>query len=168
MVPPVVVLILAGEFGTALLLFFLAGASDGVDGFLAKRYGWQSELGALLDPAADKLLMVCSILALTAEGVLPAWLAAVIVLRDAIIVTGAAAYRHFIGRFQPSPSLISKLNTGVQILLILAALADRHWRLGVDLTPLFLLALGTALASGAGYIVQWARRARQAFHRPGS
>ena len=162
LVPPVVMLILAEDYSLALGLFFLAGVSDGVDGFLAKRFGWQSELGGLLDPLADKLLMMLSIAALALGGLVPLWLAAVIVLRDLVIVAGAIAYRYLIGPFTAAPTLISKINTGVQILLVLVVLANQVLLLSANLQPLFLLALATALASGGDYVVQWSRRAQRA------
>lgn len=161
LVAPVVMLILDGAYGWALVLFFFAGISDGIDGYLAKHFGWQSELGGLLDPLADKLLMVCSIAALALGGLVPLWLAGVIILRDLVIVSGATAYRQLIGRFSAAPTVISKINTAVQIVLVLAVLGARTLELGGDLQPLFLLALVMAVGSGADYVIQWSRRARR-------
>jgi len=163
LVPPVVLAILAGDFGWALLLFFIAGLSDGVDGFLAKRFGWQTPLGGFLDPLADKLLMVSSIIALASLGHVPVWLAVAVLLRDLVIVTGALSYRLLVGPFGAAPTVISKINTLVQILLVLGVLASLTLQLDADLSPLFLVALVMALSSGTDYVLQWSRRAREAW-----
>lgn len=165
LVPPVVVLIWADRYQLALLLAFVAGFSDALDGFLAKQYGWTSELGGILDPLADKLLMVSVVLALLVQGLLPAWLAILVVLRDLIIVLGAVSYRYFIGRFQAAPSLVSKLNTGVLILLLLAVLAVQAFDWELELSALVLLCGGTTVASGVDYVLRWGRRARQELTR---
>jgi cardiolipin synthase len=162
LVPPVVLLILAGRYLPALLLFFIAGLSDAADGFLAKRFGWSSELGGFLDPLADKLLIVGTVLALTANGLIPWWLTALIILRDVVIIGGALCYRLLIGRFQATPTLVSKLNTGVLILLILLVIAVHAFAWCVELLPLMVLSAVTTLVSGAGYVISWARRARAA------
>lgn len=160
LVPPVVVLLLADSYLPALVLFFIAGLSDAVDGFLAKRFDWTSELGGFLDPLADKLLMVGAALALTAKGQIPIWLAAVIVLRDIVIIGGALCYGLFIGRFQAAPTLVSKLNTGTLILVVLAVIAVHAFDWNIELQLLFLLSAFTALVSGGDYVIRWARRAR--------
>jgi cardiolipin synthase len=165
LVPPVVLLILSDRYLAALVLFFIAGLSDAIDGFLAKRFGWSSELGGFLDPLADKLLMVGVVLALTIEGLIPIWLAAVIVLRDVAIVGGALCYRLFVGRFHAAPTLVSKLNTGVLIILVLAVIAAHAFGWRIELLPLFLLSLFTSLVSGGDYVIHWARRARAELRR---
>lgn len=161
MVPPVIISILADRYQLALLLVFVAGFSDALDGYLAKHYGWTSELGGILDPLADKLLMVGAVLALLTNNLLPAWLATLIVLRDLIIVLGALCFRLFIGHFRAAPSLISKFNTAVLILLILTVLATQAFDWSMELSLLFLLSGGATLASGADYVIRWGRRARQ-------
>lgn len=161
LVPPVVALILAGEQVAALILFLVAGVSDGVDGFLARHFHWRSRMGALLDPLADKLLLLGTFVALTLEGLLPVWLLAAAVLRDAVILGGAAAYRMLVGRVEAEPLIISKINTVLQILLALLSLlpwdspeAAREGLLGLQ-----LLTLVTILGSGAAYVLGWSRRA---------
>jgi cardiolipin synthase len=105
--------------------------------------------------------MVSAVLALLVNGLLPVWLAALIVLRDLIIVSGALCYLALIGRFQAAPSMVSKLNTGVLILVLLAVMAAEAFRWDLELTPLLLLCGATTLASGIGYVIHWGRRARQ-------
>lgn len=160
LVPPVVLLILADRYLAGLTLFFIAGLSDAVDGFLAKRYDWASELGGFLDPLADKLLMVGAVLALASKGLIPLWLTTLIVLRDLIIVGGALCYLIFIGRFQAEPTLISKLNTGVLIVLVLAVIAVQAFDWPLQLQALFLLSGFTSVVSGSDYVFRWGRRAR--------
>lgn len=161
MVPPVVYWILAARPLPALTLFLVAGASDALDGFLAKRYGWQTRLGGFLDGIADKLLLMGAMVSLAWIGELPIWLVAAAVARDAVIVAGGVAYRCLIGPFTAEPSLLSKLNTAMQILVV--AMALTRW-LGVAF-PASLVAViyGASLflicASGLGYVLVWGRRA---------
>ena len=96
LVPPLLWLMLRGRYDIALILFIVAGFSDGVDGYLAKRFNWQSRAGALLDPTADKLLVAGSFVTLGVTGHLPMWLAAIVVLRDLIIFGGAMAYNFLV------------------------------------------------------------------------
>jgi cardiolipin synthase len=165
---PVVWALIDGRFGLALVLFAVAGISDGVDGYLAKRYGWHSRLGSLLDPAADKLLLLTAYIALGWQGLLPLWLVLAVIGRDLLIVGGATAYHFWIEPFEGAPSRISKLNTLVQILLVVLVVADRGL---IAMPPLLLDAMvwtvaATTLASGAGYVWVWSRRAAVGSARP--
>jgi CDP-diacylglycerol--glycerol-3-phosphate 3-phosphatidyltransferase len=108
---PVVWAILDGSYLVALVLFLVAGLTDGLDGFLAKRFSWQSRLGGLLDPAADKLLLVASFVTLWMVGYVPGWLLVAVVARDLTIVIGAGVYQWRVGDFVAEPSIISKLNS---------------------------------------------------------
>ena len=92
LVPPVVLLLLNHRYGAALIVFGVAGFSDALDGFLAKRYGWSSRMGAIMDPLADKLLLVASFVTLGWLGLIPPWLVALVILRDVVIVIGAMIY----------------------------------------------------------------------------
>src|SRR4030095_11156283 len=101
----------------AFVLFLLAGLSDAADGYIAKRYGWRSELGAYLDPIADKALLVSIYVTLGFAGHLPAWLVSAVVSRD-ILIIGAFLLSWVLSRPVPiQPLLISKVNTLFQILL---------------------------------------------------
>lgn len=158
---PVVWMLLEQRFDIALVLFAIAGISDGLDGFLAKHYGWQSRLGALLDPLADKVLLVSSYFALALLGLLPVWLMLLVILRDLVIVTGALVYNFRVRELEAEPSLISKFNTLAQILLVLAVVVDK----GMFTLPAALvegmvwLVCITTVASGAHYVWVWSRRA---------
>lgn len=146
----------------AFLLFALAGFTDGLDGFLARRFGWQSRLGGVLDAVADKWLLVTSFVLLAWEGLAPWWLAVVVGGRDLVIAAGALAWRLLIGVLQPEPSYLSKACTLLQILCVLALLAAAAGWPAPPLRPLAWLVAALCVASGADYLWRWSRRARAA------
>ncbi|MFE1600855.1 CDP-alcohol phosphatidyltransferase family protein [Methylobacterium sp. ID0610] len=115
LVPVVIAMIGQGAWGLAFAGFALAGLSDALDGFLARRLGAQSEIGAILDPLADKALLVSVLVMLAAEGAVPAWLAVVVVARDLVMVGAILAMRLLGRRVAIRPLLIGKLNTAAQI-----------------------------------------------------
>jgi cardiolipin synthase len=162
LVVPILLLILDGAFGWALLLFFIAGFSDGIDGYLAKRYNWHTRLGGLLDPVADKLLVNGLFITMASMQLVPLWLAAVVILRDVIIIGGAAAYNFFVEPLQGEPSRISKLNTVFELLFLLFVLsrAAFHWPDKISLTVLGSAILITVVISGVDYVWSWSKRAR--------
>jgi cardiolipin synthase len=154
-------MLLEQRFDIALLLFVVSGISDGLDGFLAKRFHWQSPLGGLLDPLADKFLLVSSLLALGWLGLIPYWLVAIAILRDLVIVTGATIYHLRIKHLKAEPSLISKVNTVVQIVLVIAVVLDQAL-VGLPvmvIQGLIWLTLATTLLSGFDYVLVWSKRA---------
>ena len=112
---PLVISIVEQRFAAALVLIVIAGLSDGLDGFLAKRFDWRTRIGGLLDPAADKLLLVSTFLALAHVGAMPRSVVAIVVGRDLVIVGGAVCYQMFIAPVTGEPALISKLNTACQL-----------------------------------------------------
>ena len=123
LVPMVFGALLDARYTLALLLFVAAGGSDGLDGFLARSFGWHTELGALLDPIADKLLLIATFAALASSGLVPLWFAALVIARDLVILCGAIAYHFIVGGLEGRPTLISKLNTLLLLLLVLMVLA---------------------------------------------
>lgn len=146
---------------TALCIVAVAGASDGLDGFLARRFGWQSRLGGLLDAIADKLLLVSSFLAMAMSGWCTWWLALLVCGRDLVIALGAFAWRTWVGPVQPHPSLLSKANTLFQIVYLIAALLVA-WRHEDVLLPWLSGAVAVlSVASGLDYVTRWTYRARQ-------
>lgn len=159
---PVVWLLLGQEFGWALVLFGIAGVSDGVDGYLAKRYGWQTPLGGMLDPLADKVLLVSCFLVLGSMGLIPVWLVLASVFRDLVIVGGALAYHFRVAEVEAAPTLVSKLNTLLQLVLLVLVILDA----GVHPLPQLLIevliwsCLTTVVVSGIQYVWVWGRRAR--------
>lgn len=161
LVMPVVWLLLQEEYVGALLLFAVAGISDGLDGFLAKHYGWQSRLGSILDPLADKLLLVSCFLTLTWMGLIPLYLLLVVIARDLIIVVGGVAFHLLFGRFEMEPSYLSKGNTFFQIVFVLVTV---FFHAGSGFSPWIVHTLGyivlaTTLLSGVDYVWVWGRRA---------
>lgn len=162
LIAPILWLIVHDHFPQALLLFFVAGFSDGVDGYLAKRFKWHTRLGAMLDPVADKLLVAGAFITLAYMGHVPYWLAAVVVLRDIVIIGGATAYNIFVGPVEGEPTRISKLNTALELLYVLFVLsrAGFDWPAQITLTILGASVLVTVVISGIDYIWSWARRAQ--------
>lgn len=154
---PTVMMVLERRFDWALGLFFIAGGSDALDGFLAKHYGWITRLGSLLDPVADKLLMVSCYTACAWIGLLPWWLALLVVARDLVIFLGAVAYYFILHPFEGQPTWISKLNTLLQIVLLLVL----FWHHGFKPFPetvlngLIYLVSATTIVSGFQYVILW-------------
>jgi cardiolipin synthase len=158
---PLLWLLMEGEFRWALGLALVAGVSDGVDGFLAKRYGWQTELGGLLDPLADKLLLCVCFLGLWLSEQLPTWLVAVVLGRDIVILVGARIWWSMHGRFRAEPSGISKATTLAQLVLVALVMAQPA---GIHvfanaIPPLVLATAAVTVVSGLDYIVRYGRKA---------
>lgn len=161
LVPLLVVLLLRGAAGPALLVFLMAGASDALDGFIARRFNLCSRLGSILDPLADKLLIVAAALVMARLRLLPWWLALVVIGRDVLIVGGAVAFYRKTGDIEMAPSLLGKLSTFVQIVVVLAILVDAAGvvPLAVAFPPLFAVTLLVTLVSGGQYVLVWGKKA---------
>ena len=159
LVPFTVWLIIAEAYGFAFLSFVAAGVSDGLDGYIAKRYNQRTELGAYLDPLADKALLVSVYVTLGFLKVLPAWLAILVVSRDVLIV-GAFMLSWLMDRpVQIKPLMLSKINTAGQILFAVAVLGGLAMAIDLPVwrrTGMLAVALLTA-ASGALYLREWVR-----------
>lgn len=166
LVIPVAWSIMHGEDETALTLIIIAGLSDALDGLLAKRFGWTTDLGAILDPLADKLFMAGSFIAAVWVGLIPVWITVIVIARDAIIVSGAFVYRWHVGDFKPQPSVLSKVNTSLQMLLVLAVVAQHYIELpkGTVLALVVAVAI-TTVTSGTDYLIRWGRRLARAPRR---
>ena len=161
LVAPILALLLNGHHDIALVLFFVAGFSDGLDGYLAKRFDWHSRTGALLDPIADKLLVAGIFVTLSITGDLPVWLAAIVILRDVVIVGGAMAYNFLVRPVEGEPTRISKLNTALELLLVLFVIsrAGFGWPDQITITMLGAAVLVTVVISGIDYVWSWTNRA---------
>lgn len=158
-VPIAIWLVMGGHWMWAFWLFVVAGLSDAVDGFLAKRFNSATEIGRYLDPLADKALLVSVYLALGAQGLLPMWLVILVVTRDVLIV-GGAILSLMMGRAgSVRPSMLSKVNTVAQIVLIGLALAEAglRWELSTLREIGVFVIAATTIASGAGYLANWLR-----------
>ena len=157
---PVVMSLLAGNYEMTLVLYTVAGISDGLDGFIAKHYHYTSRLGSILDPLADKLLLVCTFLTLCWLGFVPVWLTALIIARDILILLGAVAFYLLIGRFEMAPSWISKTNTFFQLALGLVIVIAQVAPVSAMLTfALMVIVTVTTIVSGVHYVWVWGRRA---------
>lgn len=161
LVAPIVASLLSGDFRLALLLIFVAGASDGLDGYLAKRFDWRTRLGGLLDPLADKFLMFSVFVTLSYIGLTPIWLTAIVIGRDVIIVSGATAYNALIGPVSGEPSLISKVNTAYQLIYMLMVISQQAFGWPLDSGILIFGAgvLFTGVVSGLDYVLRWSAKA---------
>jgi cardiolipin synthase len=161
---PILAALAQHAYGWAALCFALAGVSDLLDGWLAKRFGWTSALGRWLDPIADKCLLVTVFVVAAWDGLVPRWLTAVVVARDVLIALGALTYIAWLGPLEGRPTFASKLNTLVQLAYLLGILMFK----ASGFPPVALLLLGamvtlvTVLLSGAGYVIEYARRAAHA------
>jgi len=163
LIVPFVFALYSGEFVTALVLIIAAGFSDGLDGFLARTFDWRTRLGSLLDPAADKLLLISAFISLSSLGLVPVGLAVIVVLRDIVIVSGALAYQRVAGQLRGEPTLISKLNTLCQLGFVVLTITNAEWS---QPASFWLMLLGatvvfTSVTSGLTYVLIWSRRAHQ-------
>jgi cardiolipin synthase len=161
---PILAALAVHDYGWAAVCFAIAGVSDLLDGWLAKRFGWTSALGRWLDPIADKCLLVTVFVVAAWDGLVPRWLTAVVVARDVLIALGALTYIAWLGPLEGRPTFASKLNTLVQLAYLLGILMFK----ASGFPPVALLLLGamvtlvTVLLSGAGYVIEYARRAAHA------
>ncbi len=159
LVPFIVWAIASNQLEIAFAIFIIAGVSDAVDGFLAKRFNMSSELGALLDPVADKALLVSIYMALGIWGAIPRWIVILVVSRD-IMIVGAVIVSWLFGKPIPmKPLMVSKLNTVAQVAFAALVLASLGF--GFNSTPYDLILMGFVtvftLLSVSFYLVEWAR-----------
>lgn len=178
LIAPIAVLLLTGRPQPALLVFAVAALTDALDGFLAKRFGWQTELGKRLDPLADKLLLVTVFVVVAVLGSAPVWLAVSVVTRDVVITAGGLCFLWLYGDPQGQPTIVSKLNTFLQVAFVLCALAREVLPTAVDVaaapaaSPVMALGLSTlgalvfvtTVVSGLDYVLRYSAKARAA-HR---
>jgi cardiolipin synthase len=168
LVPIVVWAIASGAMGIAFILFVAAGVSDAVDGYLAKRFGMTTELGAYLDPLADKALIVSIYITLSINAIIPIWLVILVVSRD-IMIVGAVMLSWVLGSpLKVKPLLVSKLNTVAQILFACVILGSLGFGIESNLLELVLMGLVAALTllSIAAYVAEWVRHMNSAAANP--
>jgi cardiolipin synthase len=166
LVLPTAWLLWEGRYVQALVLMSIAGASDAVDGWLARRLGAVSQFGAAIDPVADKLLVAAMFVIFAVQDHLPLWLAVIVLGRDVVILAGAGVYRLLFGQIRFSPTLVSKANTAIQIAVVLLLLlklcefgaVSRLAGAVIEPYGFYLLAL-LGIASGVDYVVTWSLRA---------
>lgn len=163
LVAPLVLAMVAGDQPRILVLFIIAAVSDGLDGYLAKRFNWTSDLGRVLDPLADKVLLVAVFITAAWLDIAPWWLAAVAIARDLVIGFGALIYRLWFGPLRGRPTGISKFNTMMQLgyllAVILASASGFPPREVLD--ALAFVTVLTTLASGVDYVARFVERGFQ-------
>jgi cardiolipin synthase (CMP-forming) len=159
---PIAVALVRHQPVTTLWLFGVAAASDGLDGFLAKRFGWRTALGGILDPVADKVLMATVFVILSLLGSVPVWLTTAVIARDFIIVLGAISYRVLLGPVKARPSTVSKLNTLCQGTFVLVVIGEQRFSwLHVWALWLGALVFVTVVVSGIDYVLLYGRQAAE-------
>jgi len=161
---PLSYLLIQQDYSTALILFIVAGASDALDGFLAKQFSWVSRFGAILDPLADKALLVFTMAILTYNGVISWLLLSIVFARDISIVLGGYYYHYRLGPFEMQPSYLSKFNTFVQILLVTSYLISLGYKQlpALYIDSLVVLTYVTTVSSGLHYVWVWGAKFKQA------
>lgn len=157
--PAVAFFILKGADSAAFVVFVLAGISDALDGYLAKTFAFTSRFGAMLDPAADKLLMLASFLTLTVVGVIPWWLTVVVIGRDVAIVTGVVMAWVLSAPLKVRPLIAGKSSTVVQVVYVALVLALAAFGLKMDVLQAFwaFLVVLFAIWSLLAYALLWLR-----------
>lgn len=164
---PVATALAHDSYGQALLLFGLAGCSDALDGFLARRFGWFTRLGSLLDPLADKVLLVTTFSVLTLKGHLPVSFLCIVLGRDVIILLGASAYHFLVGQFCGQPSWLSKVCTFLQIAFGILLVTSLAWQLNpvvaASIEIMQTVVLISCMLSGVHYVVVWGWRTRRQY-----
>ena len=165
---PTIYMLLEERWVIALTLFVVAGVSDALDGVLARRLNSQTELGEVLDPLADKLLVGALIVIFAIQGHFPVWLAAIVLGRDLVILLGAISYRLLLRELEITPLFLSKVATSAQLILLALILIDLARVPGLMLVsewmvdPIgFGVILILAIASGTTYVVTWSRLAHR-------
>lgn len=157
------------NYQVAISIFVLASATDCIDGFLARKLACQTELGAILDPLADKFLIVALFFVLTLKGFIPLWFAVIIIGREFILLSGAAFYRYKFGPVVFTPTMISKINTGLLLFLLLITLIEAmsvNTNLLINLKYyVILITLFTSIYSSLIYIIRWAAQVKQSFKK---
>ena len=167
---PVAAALAAGNFLQALALFVLAAVSDGLDGFLAKRFNWTSELGKFLDPMADKFLLMTVFVESAWLELVPWWVTAAAVARDVLIGLGALVFRLWFGPLRGRPTVISKINTAAQLLYLSAVMlaAATGFPPRAVLDALGIITFVTIILSGYTYMATFTRRAWSTTAQPSS
>ncbi len=169
LVIPIIRLLWQEQFLLSLLLILVAGLSDILDGYLAKKNNWRSYLGAVLDPAADKILLVSLFLTLQSMDLIPLWLTLTVILRDLMIVFGLSLYRYFVGVPQPKPTRISKYNTLLQLAFIILVILAQGIQFPFAILSMVCgsLVFVTSILSGLDYWIIWSIKAKKKIYQSG-
>ena len=169
LVIPIITSLWQERFFLSLLLIVIAGLSDILDGYLAKKNNWRSYLGAVLDPAADKILLVSLFLTLQSMDLIPLWLTLTVIIRDLMIVFGLSLYRYFVGVPQPKPTRISKFNTTLQLVFIIFVIFAQGVQFPFEILAMVCgsLVFVTSILSGLDYWIIWSIEAKKKIYQSG-
>ncbi|WP_133127589.1 CDP-alcohol phosphatidyltransferase family protein [Legionella nagasakiensis] len=162
LIAPFLIFLYQQEYVHAFYIFFIAGVTDGLDGWLARHFHWQSTFGSFIDPLADKLLIACSFISLALIGLLPWWLVLLVFLRDVTISLGVIAWFWFIQRkLDFAPTRLSKLNTVFQLTLVTLCLFELAFIKFIPyfIETLILLTAVTTAGSFIDYVWTWGKKA---------
>ncbi|HYF52774.1 MAG TPA: CDP-alcohol phosphatidyltransferase family protein [Salinarimonas sp.] len=159
LVPVVVLMILQGRWGAAFAAFVVAGVSDGIDGWIARRFDMRSEFGAVIDPLADKALLVSIYVTLAVVGVLPDWVTVVVVSRDLIMVMAIMVSWLMHKPMEIRPMFVGKMNTAAQIGFATLVLATKAFAIAPDawIDAAMILVVALTILSGGAYLAKWLR-----------
>jgi len=156
------------QYAEAFVLMIVTGLSDALDGYLARRFNATSELGAMLDPLADKFLVASVFVVFTLQGHIPMWVAVIVLGRDFTILVGAMVYKMLYEAVEIAPTFLSKSNTAIQIVtlcLVLASLLPFGWVTQLAawaVMPCFYILAVLGFGSGLDYVVTWGSKAYRA------
>jgi cardiolipin synthase len=167
LIAPFVVSLYQHNYVYAFYIFILAGCTDGLDGWMARYFRWQSFFGSFTDPLADKLLIASSFISLALIGILPWWLVALVFLRDLTISFGVLAWYWFIRRkLDFKPTLLSKINTFLQLILLTACLFELAFSKFIPYLIETLIALTTITTTSTyiDYVWTWGKKACTDIH----
>jgi cardiolipin synthase (CMP-forming) len=169
LVIPIIRLLWQEQFLLSLLLILIAGLSDILDGYLAKKNNWRSYLGAVLDPAADKILLVSLFITLQSMDLIPLWLTLTVILRDLMIISGLGLYRYFVGVPQPKPTRISKFNTLLQLAFIILVILAQGIQFPFAILSMVCgsLVFVTSILSCLDYWIIWSIKAKKKIYQSG-
>lgn len=160
LIVPFALFVYREDYVSSLVVFFIAGLSDGVDGFLARQFNWKSRFGAIADPLADKLLLMTAYIVLALTAQIPLWLTVVVIARDLVIVVGALVYHFAISHYDIKPSIYGKTCTLAQIVYALAViiqLASFPMPQWVIENGMWVV-LAITLVSGVHYLLTWSKK----------
>ena len=155
LVYPILNSVYLGEYLIGLIYFLVASLTDALDGFLARKMNWYTDLGKILDPVADKLLVIGTIFVLWINNFIPLYVFVILISRDVLILLGAAMHMSLITNAAPSPNILGKFTTGIQIFYIAQLLIFEAFVLNINLIWLDWLVVLVTASSLLVYALEW-------------
>ena len=155
LVYPILNNIYLGNFKISIAIFLVASLTDALDGFLARKMGWQTDLGQILDPVADKLLLSGTVFILWLNEYIPFYIFVILISRDVAILVGAAVQMSLIEAYTPSPNLLGKLTTSLQIIYISIVFLTEIIDFSISFNVLNIITISVTLLSLIVYTLNW-------------